>query len=215
MKACRCKASAAHREALKQPCRRQSRSWRPSASSSSTRSPSPFPFPPSAVLKVIGGFLFGWLAGALYIVVAATIGGTALFLARADRLRRFPERPGGHKRQRDSQREFERMHSPICWRCGSRHSSLSSWSASRRRSSTCGSATYPRRDPARRTAGSFLLRLAGTRARTACWWTPEASGREIALSDLVTPEITIALLALTLVAVLATIVRKVRGPQVS
>ena len=43
----------------------------------------------------------------------------------------------------------------------------------------------------------------------------EASGRKIVLSDLVTPEITIALLALTLVAVLVTIVRKVWGPQAS
>ncbi len=41
----------------------------------------------------------------------------------------------------------------------------------------------------------------------------QAAGRQLTLSELVTPQITIALLALTLVAVLATIVRKVWGLQ--
>ena len=40
-----------------------------------------FSFPAAAVLTVISGFLFGWLAGAFYALVAATIGGAALFLA--------------------------------------------------------------------------------------------------------------------------------------
>ena len=40
-----------------------------------------------------------------------------------------------------------------------------------------------------------------------------AAGRQLTLSELVTPQITIALLALTLVVVLATIVRKVWGLQ--
>ena len=40
-----------------------------------------FSFPAASLLAVFSGFLFGWLAGGLYAVVAATAGATALFLA--------------------------------------------------------------------------------------------------------------------------------------
>ena len=40
-----------------------------------------FSFPAASLLAVISGFLFGWLAGGLYAVVAATAGAAALFLA--------------------------------------------------------------------------------------------------------------------------------------
>ena len=36
--------------------------------------------PGGAVLTLVGGFLFGWLVGGLLTVVAATIGGTIVFL---------------------------------------------------------------------------------------------------------------------------------------
>lgn len=38
-------------------------------------------FPAASLLTVAGGFLFGWLVGGATVVVAATIGATALFLA--------------------------------------------------------------------------------------------------------------------------------------
>ncbi len=40
-----------------------------------------FSFPAASVLTVIGGFLFGWLAGGAMTAVAATAGATAIFLA--------------------------------------------------------------------------------------------------------------------------------------
>jgi uncharacterized membrane protein YdjX (TVP38/TMEM64 family) len=38
-------------------------------------------FPAASLLTIASGFLFGWLAGGLTVVVAATIGATCLFLA--------------------------------------------------------------------------------------------------------------------------------------
>lgn len=38
-------------------------------------------FPAASLLTIAAGFLFGWLAGGLTVVVAATVGATALFLA--------------------------------------------------------------------------------------------------------------------------------------
>ncbi|MFK7792624.1 MAG: TVP38/TMEM64 family protein [Devosiaceae bacterium] len=38
-------------------------------------------FPAASLLTIAGGFLFGWLAGGLTVVLAATVGATALFLA--------------------------------------------------------------------------------------------------------------------------------------
>ena len=40
-----------------------------------------FSLPAATILTVFGGFLFGWLAGGLMVVVAATIGACILFLA--------------------------------------------------------------------------------------------------------------------------------------
>lgn len=38
-------------------------------------------FPAASLLTIAGGFLFGWFFGGLTVVVAATVGATALFLA--------------------------------------------------------------------------------------------------------------------------------------
>lgn len=40
-----------------------------------------FSLPAATILTVFGGFLFGWLAGGLMVVIAATIGACILFLA--------------------------------------------------------------------------------------------------------------------------------------
>ena len=59
-----------------------------------------FSLPGGAVMSITGGFLFGWLAAAFYIVIGATIGATILFLAAktalADSLR---ARAGGMVRK--------------------------------------------------------------------------------------------------------------------
>ena len=40
-----------------------------------------FSLPGGAIMSLTGGFLFGWLAGTVYIVIGATIGATLVFLA--------------------------------------------------------------------------------------------------------------------------------------
>lgn len=40
-----------------------------------------FAFPAASVLTILGGFIFGWLAGGLLTVAGATLGATAIFLA--------------------------------------------------------------------------------------------------------------------------------------
>ncbi|WP_306119833.1 MULTISPECIES: TVP38/TMEM64 family protein [unclassified Roseitalea] len=40
-----------------------------------------FSFPAASVLTIFGGFLFGWLVGGLLVAVGATTGATAIFLA--------------------------------------------------------------------------------------------------------------------------------------
>ena len=39
-----------------------------------------FSLPGGAVMTIAGGYMFGWIFGTLYVVVAATLGATALFL---------------------------------------------------------------------------------------------------------------------------------------
>jgi len=39
-----------------------------------------FSLPVGAILSLVGGFLFGWLAGTIYILIGATVGATILFV---------------------------------------------------------------------------------------------------------------------------------------
>lgn len=168
-------------------------------------------FPAVALLKVIGGFLFGWLAGTVYIIVAATVGGALLFLSVRTAFGGFLRNRAG-KRVAKLAREFE--------------SDAFSYVLMMRLAPFVPFAV------ASIAPALFDVRLRTYLAATAIGVVPgaicfawvgqeldaaiedaRAAGRQVTLSELVTPEISIALLALTLVVVLATIVRKVRGPQ--
>ena len=170
-------------------------------------------FPAVALLKVFGGFLFGWLAGTVYIVVAATVGGALLFLSVRTAFGGILGNRAG-KGITKLAREFE--------------SNAFSYVLMMRLAPFIPFAV------ASIAPALFDVRLRTYLAATAIGVVPGAicfawvgqgldtvienarvAGRPIALSDLVTPEITVALLALTLVVVLATIVRKVWGPQAS
>lgn len=172
-----------------------------------------FSLPAGAVLTVIGGFLFGWLAGAIYAIVAATMGGTALFLAARTAFGAFLRDRAGHLTTKLAQ-SFERdafsyiltlrLAPFIPFFMVSVAPALFNV-----RLKTFLTATLIGALP-----GAFAYAWLG-QGLDSMLLVARASGRQISLFDLVTPEITIALLALTLVAVLATIVRKVRGPQAS
>jgi uncharacterized membrane protein YdjX (TVP38/TMEM64 family) len=168
-------------------------------------------FPAAAIFNVIGGLLFGWLAGTVYAVVAATSGGAAVFVAArsafGDVLRK---RAGGGTRR--LARGFEedafsyllmlRLAPFIPFFVVNIVPALFNV-----RLGTFLAATMLGKFPV-----AFAYAWLG-QGLDSMFAAAMAAGRPVTLSDLVTPEITIALLALTLVVVLATIVRKVRAQQ--
>lgn len=168
-------------------------------------------FPAVALLKVFGGFLFGWLAGAVYIIIAATVGGALLFLSVRTAFGGFLRNRAG-KRVANLAREFE--HDAFSYVLMMRLAPFVPFAVA-----CIAPALFDVRLRTYLTAtaigvvpGAICFAWVGQGLDSVIEET-RAAGRPIALSDLVTPEITIALLALTLVVVLATIVRKMRGPQ--
>lgn len=168
-----------------------------------------FSFPAASVLTILAGFLFGWLAGAALVVFAATLGATLLFLAARTAFGDVLHRKLGARVARLAD-GFERdafgyllvlRLAPIFpfWIINI----APAFFAVRLR-------TY--------VAATFIGILPGTIAYA---WLGEGldsvlvaagqSGRDISLRDLVTPEITLAFVALALVAAIPTIVKKVRG----
>lgn len=168
-------------------------------------------FPAKAVLTVIAGLLFGWLAGALYATVAATVGGTVLFLAARTAFGGvLRERAGGAVEK--LARGFEK--DAFSYLLALRLAPFVPFFAvsiapalCNVRLSTFLGATL---------TGGLPVILSFTwlgQGLDSVLIAAKAEGRQVTPSELVTPEITIALLALALVVVLATIVRKVRGLQ--
>ena len=172
-----------------------------------------FSFPAVTVLKVAGGFLFGWLAGGLYIIVAATVGGAALFIgARAAFGGFLRDRAGARAARLAAEFESDAFSYVLALRLMPFIPFFVVSIAPALCNVRLG--VYVAATLLGVLPGAFCFAWLG-HGLNGVLADAEASGREIALSDLVTPEITIALFALTLVVVLATIVRKVRGSQVS
>jgi len=169
-------------------------------------------FPAAAVLTVFSGFLFGWLAGAIYAVVAATIAGSALFLAARTAfgglLNGRTGTMAGFARGFEQDAFFYVLAMRIAPFIPFFVVSITP-AFFNVRFKTFLAATSIGILP-----GAFAYAWLG-HGLDSVVAVAEASGRDITLLDLVTPEITVALVALTLVAVLAAIVRKIRGPQAS
>lgn len=170
-----------------------------------------FSLPAGAVLTVVSGFLFGWLAGALYAIVAATIGGAALFLAARTALAGFFTNRSGDLTARFAD-DFER--GAFSYILALRLAPFIPFfmvciapALFNVRLRTFLAATVIGAFP-----GAFAYAWLG-RGVDSVLLAARAAGEDIEMSDLITPEITIAFLALTLVAALAAIVRKVRGRQ--
>lgn len=166
-----------------------------------------FAFPAASILTIFAGFVFGWFIAGTLTVFAATTGAAAIFLAArsafGDVLRRragpfAAKLADGFSRDAFGYLLVLRLApvfpffiiniAPAFFDIRLR--------------------TY--------VAATFLGIIPGTFAYT---WLGQgldsvivaAAGREIAISDLVTPEITIAFLGLAIVAAIPTIVRKFRG----
>lgn len=168
-----------------------------------------FSFPAAAVLTVFAGFLFGWLFGGVLVAFAATAGATLVFLsARSAFGGMLRRRVGGWAAKLAEGFEEDAFGYLLVLRLAPIFPFFVV---------NIAPALFEVR---LRTyvAATFIGILPGTFAYA---WLGEGvdsvlaaarrSGQEVGLSDLVTPQITIAFLLLALVAAVPTVVRHARG----
>jgi uncharacterized membrane protein YdjX (TVP38/TMEM64 family) len=169
-----------------------------------------FSFPAAAVLTIFGGFLFGWLAGGAMVVVSATIGASILFLATRSAF-------GGFLRQRIGARAAALAE-------GFKKDAFSYLLVLRFAPVfpffiiNIASALF---DVPLRTfaAATFLGIIPGTFAYAflgqgvdSVLDAAQKAGTQASLSELVTPQITLAFAALAFVAAVPIIIKKLRKP---
>ncbi|WP_157017434.1 TVP38/TMEM64 family protein [Mesorhizobium xinjiangense] len=168
-----------------------------------------FSFPAASALTVFGGFLFGWLIAGVVVAIAATIGAAAVYLAARTALHDTLERRAAGRTARLARGLREDAFgyllvlrlAPI----------FPFWLVN------IAPALFgvPLRTYV---AATFIGILPGTFAYAylgegvgSVLAAAKRSGRDVRLADLVTPEITIALLLLALVAAIPTIIKKIRA----
>lgn len=168
-----------------------------------------FSFPAASILTIFGGFLFGWLVGGVTVAFAATAGASLLFLAARSAFGDFlKERVGGFaSRLADGFREdafnyllvlrlapffpfFVINIAPALFGVKLR---------------TYVAATFLGILP-----GCFAYAWLGQGVESVLIAAADAGG-SLSVKDLVTPQITIAFVALAVVAVIPVIIKKVRG----
>ncbi len=165
-----------------------------------------FSFPAATILTVFAGFLFGWLAGGATVVIAATVGATLLFMAArsafGDVLR---ARVGGKAARLAAGFEEDAFGYLLALRLAPVfpffvvNIAPALFNVSLR---TFVTATLLGIVP-----GTFAYAYLGEGIESVLE-AARASGLEPSLADLVTPKITLAFLALALVALLPVVVRK-------
>lgn len=168
-----------------------------------------FSFPAASILTIFSGFLFGWLLGGALTAVAATTGAAAIFLAAktafGDVLRKRAG-PFASKLADGFARDalgylFVLRLAPI-FPFFVMNIAPAFFDVKLR---TYVIATFFGILP-----GTFAYAWLG-QGLDSVIVSAAAAGREVSITDLVTPEITIAFLGLAIVAAIPTIVRKVRG----
>ncbi|MGB3390696.1 MAG: TVP38/TMEM64 family protein [Pseudaminobacter sp.] len=166
-----------------------------------------FSFPAASVLTIFGGFLFGWLFGGTLAILGATAGATALFLTArtvcADFVRkRLCGRAGklseGFEKNAFGYLLALRIAPFIPFFMVNIAPALFHV-----RLSTFVAATFIGIMP-----GAFAYAWLGQGCDSVLAAARNA-GQQVTIRDLVTPQITIAFIALALVAILATIVKRV------
>ena len=171
-----------------------------------------FSFPAASVLTIFGGFLFGWFVGGCLVAVAATAGATALFLAARTACRGVVRKHiGGFAAKLAAGFEEDAFRYLLILRlfpfipfCVV-NIAPALFSVSVR---TFVAATFLGMLPA-----VFAYSWLGQGVDSVILAAHEA-GRDVSFGDLVTPEITFAFALLALVAAVATVVKKVRGPRI-
>jgi len=167
-----------------------------------------FSFPAASVLTIFGGFLFGWVLGGALVAIGATIGASILFLATRSAFGGFLRHrvDGVLKKLAEGFRDnafgylFAIRLAPVFpFFVVNIAAALFDISLSR-----FAAATFLGILP-----GTFAYAYLGQGVDSVLVAAKE-SGRQAQISDLVTREITLAFFALTLVALIPTILRQVR-----
>lgn len=167
-----------------------------------------FSFPAASVLTIFSGFLFGWLLGGVLTIIAATLGATAIFLAAksafGDVLRKRAGPFAAKLASGFSDNAFGYLFVL-------RLAPVFPFFIMNIAPAFCGVKLRPY------VLATFFGIMPGTFAYA---WLGQgldsvivaaaAAGREISISDLATPELTIAFLGLAIVAAIPTMVRKFR-----
>ena len=168
-----------------------------------------FAFPAASVLTVFAGFLFGWQLGGALTAVAATAGATALFLAAKTALGDTLKARAGPKVRKLAE-GFQA--NAFSYLLALRLAPIFPFFVINVAPALFG---VPLRSYV---AATFLGILPGTFAYAylgqgldSVLAAAAASGESVSIGDLVTPQITIAFLALGTVALIPTLVRKLRG----
>lgn len=167
-----------------------------------------FSFPAASVLTIFGGFLFGWLIGGALVAVGATIGASILFLATRSAFGGFLRHrvDGVVKKMADGFREnafgylFVIRLAPVFpFFVVNIAAALFDISLGRFFTATLFGIL----------PGTFAYAYLGQGVDSVLV-AAQASGREAQISDLVTPEITLAFFALAFVALIPTVVKQIR-----
>jgi uncharacterized membrane protein YdjX (TVP38/TMEM64 family) len=168
-----------------------------------------FSFPAASVLTIFGGFLFGWMTGGPLVVISATIGASILFLATRSAFGDFFRRKiggtaaslaEGFKKDAFSYLLVLRLAPVFPFFVINIASALFDLSLR-----TFALATFIGIIPGT-LAYAFLGEGVGSVLDAA-----QKAGTQASISDLVTPQITLAFAALAAVAALPVIVKKLRG----
>lgn len=168
-----------------------------------------FSFPAASILTIFGGFLFGWLVGGIVVAIAATLGATALFLAARTAFGDFlKEKIGGRVKNLADGFEKDAFSYLLVLRIAPVFPFF-----------VMNIAPALFNVPLRTyVAATFLGILPGVFAYAYLGQGVESvliaaqqSGQKAGIGDLVTPQITLAFAALAVVAVIPTIVKKLRS----
>lgn len=168
-----------------------------------------FAFPAASVLTIFAGFVFGWWIAGILTVFAATIGASVIFLAARSACGDVLRKRAGPFAARLAD-GFAR--DAFGYLLVLRLAPVFPFLIINIAPAFCNIRlrTYA--------AATFLGIIPGTLAYS--WLgqgldsviaAADAAGREVSVSDLVTPEITIAFLGLAIVAAIPTLIRKIRG----
>lgn len=167
-----------------------------------------FSFPAASILTIFGGFMFGWFLGGLYVAFAATLGASAIFLATKTALGDFlKDKVGGRVEKLAKGFEDNAFSYLLVLRLAPIFPFF-----------VMNIAPALFNVPLRSyVVATFLGILPGTFAYAylgqgidSVIVSAQNAGRSVQISDIVTPEITLAFAGLAAVAILPIIIKKIK-----